>query len=63
MIHVYDMIARTVAQEQTQACFALMGDANMNFAIGVSPLRIFRYVENTDRHQFMFKNIFKALIW
>ena len=32
MIHVYDMIARTVAQEQTQACFALMGDANMNFA-------------------------------
>ena len=32
MIHVYDMIARTVAQEETQACFALMGDANMNFA-------------------------------
>lgn len=32
MIHVYDMIARSVAQEETAACFALMGDANMNFA-------------------------------
>lgn len=31
MTHVYDMIARAVAQEQTKACFALMGDANMNF--------------------------------
>ncbi|AXS40762.1 thiamine pyrophosphate-binding protein [Breoghania sp. L-A4] len=31
-MHTYDMIARTVAQEGAGACFALMGDANMNFA-------------------------------
>ncbi len=31
-MHTYDMIARTVAQEGTGTCFALMGDANMNFA-------------------------------
>jgi acetolactate synthase-1/2/3 large subunit len=36
MIHVYDMLARTVAQEGTGACFALMGDANMNFATRLS---------------------------
>ncbi len=30
--HVYDILARTVAQEGTDTCFALMGDANMNFA-------------------------------
>lgn len=36
MIHVYDMLARTVAQEGTGACFTLMGDANMNFATRLS---------------------------
>jgi thiamine pyrophosphate-dependent acetolactate synthase large subunit-like protein len=32
MLRVYDMLARVVAQEKTQVCFALLGDANMNFA-------------------------------
>lgn len=31
-MRVYDMIARVVAQEAPGACFALLGDANMNFA-------------------------------
>ncbi len=31
-LHVYDILARAVAQEGTGTCFALMGDANMNFA-------------------------------
>ena len=31
-MHVYDMLARAVAQEQVSTCFALLGDANMNFA-------------------------------
>jgi acetolactate synthase I/II/III large subunit len=30
--HVFDLLARAVAQEGPQACFALLGDANMNFA-------------------------------
>ena len=29
---VFDMLARAVAQEGTGTCFALLGDANMNFA-------------------------------
>jgi thiamine pyrophosphate-dependent acetolactate synthase large subunit-like protein len=36
MTHIYDMLARAVAQEQSQVCFALMGDANMNFATRLS---------------------------
>ncbi|NIZ09558.1 thiamine pyrophosphate-binding protein [Pseudooceanicola sp. HF7] len=31
-MHTYDMLARAVAQEGTPSCFALLGDANMNFA-------------------------------
>jgi acetolactate synthase I/II/III large subunit len=30
--HVFDLLARAVAQEGPEACFALLGDANMNFA-------------------------------
>ncbi|MDX1781119.1 MAG: thiamine pyrophosphate-binding protein [Thalassovita sp.] len=30
--HVFDILARAVAQEGSDTCFALMGDANMNFA-------------------------------
>ena len=30
--HVFDLLARAVAQEASSACFSLMGDANMNFA-------------------------------
>jgi thiamine pyrophosphate-dependent acetolactate synthase large subunit-like protein len=33
---VFDQLARTVAQEGTEVCFALMGDANMNFATRLS---------------------------
>lgn len=29
---VYDILAQAFAQEETHACFTLMGDANMNFA-------------------------------
>ena len=36
MTRVYDMLARVAAQEQTNACFALLGDANMNFATRLS---------------------------
>lgn len=32
MTQVFDMIARAFAQEKTKTCFALLGDANMNFA-------------------------------
>ncbi|NKX44528.1 thiamine pyrophosphate-binding protein [Roseicyclus persicicus] len=31
-LHVFDILARAVAQEGTGTCFALLGDANMNFA-------------------------------
>lgn len=31
-VRIYDILAQTFAQEGTHACFALMGDANMNFA-------------------------------
>ncbi len=31
-LHVYDMLARAVAQEAPGVCFSLLGDANMNFA-------------------------------
>jgi len=30
--HVFDLLARATAQEGPEACFALLGDANMNFA-------------------------------
>ncbi len=30
--HVYDILARTAAQEGVATCFALLGDANMNWA-------------------------------
>ena len=33
---VFDHIARAVAQEGSEVCFALMGDANMNFATRLS---------------------------
>ena len=29
---VYDMLAKTFAQEEVRTCFALLGDANMNWA-------------------------------
>ncbi|MFZ5964278.1 thiamine pyrophosphate-binding protein [Thalassococcus sp. BH17M4-6] len=32
MTRLYDILARAVAQENSGACFALLGDANMNFA-------------------------------
>ena len=32
MSRVYDILARVAAQEDPDACFALLGDANMNFA-------------------------------
>lgn len=35
-LHVFDMMARAVAQEGTGTCFALLGDANMNFATRLS---------------------------
>ena len=31
-VHVFDILAQTVAQEGTGTCFSLLGDANMNFA-------------------------------
>lgn len=31
-MRVYDILARAFAQEQVSTCFALLGDANMNFA-------------------------------
>ncbi|MEM8581414.1 MAG: thiamine pyrophosphate-binding protein, partial [Pseudomonadota bacterium] len=31
-LKVYDILAQTVAQETVRTCFALLGDANMNFA-------------------------------
>ena len=31
--HVYDMLARAFAQEGVRTCFALLGDANMNWAV------------------------------
>ena len=32
--HVYDVLARAFIQEGVTTCFALMGDANMNWEIG-----------------------------
>ncbi|HWH40931.1 MAG TPA: thiamine pyrophosphate-binding protein [Usitatibacter sp.] len=34
--HVYDILARAFSQEGVQACFALLGDANMNWAARLS---------------------------
>ena len=34
--HVYDILARAFAQEGVQTCFALLGDANMNWAARLS---------------------------
>jgi thiamine pyrophosphate-dependent acetolactate synthase large subunit-like protein len=31
-LHVYDVLAKAFAQEDVQTCFALLGDANMNWA-------------------------------
>src|SRR6476620_3797852 len=31
-LHVYDILARSFAQEDVKTCFALLGDANMNWA-------------------------------
>ena len=31
-LHLYDLLARVIAQEGVKSCFALLGDANMNFA-------------------------------
>jgi thiamine pyrophosphate-dependent acetolactate synthase large subunit-like protein len=31
-LHVYDILAKSFAQEKVQTCFALLGDANMNWA-------------------------------
>ena len=31
-LHAFDMLADVAAQENPGACFALLGDANMNFA-------------------------------
>ena len=31
-LHVYDVLARAFAQEDVKTCFALLGDANMNWA-------------------------------
>lgn len=31
-LHTFDILAKAVAREGTAACFALLGDANMNFA-------------------------------
>ncbi len=35
-LHVFDILAQAFAQEKTEACFALMGDANMAFATRLS---------------------------
>jgi acetolactate synthase-1/2/3 large subunit len=34
--HVFDILARSFAQEDVTTCFALLGDANMNFATRLS---------------------------
>src|SRR5262247_4496348 len=33
---VYDMLARAFAQEEVRTCFALLGDANMNWAASLA---------------------------
>ena len=35
-LHVYDILARAFAQEKVGTCFALLGDANMNWAARLS---------------------------
>ena len=35
-LHVYDVLARAFAQEEVRTCFALLGDANMNWAARLS---------------------------
>jgi len=35
-LHVYDILARAFAQEGVRTCFALLGDANMNWAARLS---------------------------
>jgi thiamine pyrophosphate-dependent acetolactate synthase large subunit-like protein len=35
-LHVYDILARVFAQEGVRTCFALLGDANMNWAVRLS---------------------------
>jgi len=35
-LHVYDILARAFAQENVRTCFALLGDANMNWAARLS---------------------------
>jgi acetolactate synthase-1/2/3 large subunit len=35
-LHVYDILARAFAQENVRTCFALLGDANMNWAAQLS---------------------------
>src|SRR5205809_422455 len=35
-LHVYDMLARAFMQEGVRTCFALLGDANMNWAARLS---------------------------
>jgi acetolactate synthase-1/2/3 large subunit len=35
-LHVYDILARAFAQEKVRDCFALLGDANMNWAARLS---------------------------
>ena len=37
-LHVYDVLARAFAQEDVKTCFALLGDANMNWAARLSAL-------------------------
>lgn len=37
-LHVYDVLARTIVQENVTTCFALLGDANMNWATRVGEL-------------------------
>ena len=38
MIRVYDRLAQVAAQERPGTCFALLGDANMNFAVRLGAL-------------------------
>ena len=35
-LHVYDILARAFIAEDVRACFALLGDANMNWAARLS---------------------------
>jgi thiamine pyrophosphate-dependent acetolactate synthase large subunit-like protein len=35
---VYDILARSFAQEEVRTCFALLGDANMNWAARLAEL-------------------------